>query len=326
MIILNKPENKSFVILNLTDIQLSESEWNKENSLYKILDYTITELLKRVTPDLITISGDLGWAGDDKAYENVADYLNNLNIPWSIVWGNHDNQIGADYINKIVDKYMQHPLFVYEKGDKELGNGNFVIAINQKNKPISSIFMMDTHDRLPHPNAQNDSDNLVWAKLMPNQLEWYRKQVTALHQQGCENSILITHIPIFAYRTVADAAYKSTVERKNITWELSLSGDVWNKGYENSVGVQHEGIACYVEDENMFSLIKELDHTKCIVCGHDHKNNFIIQHQGVDFAYATKTGGGCYWESAINGGTVIEIDNTGNHTIRQELVNVSHLL
>ena len=60
---LKKQVGKDFVILNLADVQLGNDEWNPEHKNRKIATYTIDTLIKRVKPDLITLSGDQGWAG-----------------------------------------------------------------------------------------------------------------------------------------------------------------------------------------------------------------------------------------------------------------------
>jgi len=36
--------------------------------------------------------------------------------------------------------------------------------------------------------------------------------------------------------------------------------------------------------------MKELQSTACMLFGHDHKNNFFYQYQGIYFVYGLKTG------------------------------------
>ena len=78
MKIFNKQRGKDFKILNLTDTQLSNEEWAEGHKHRAILEYTLTELVKRVEPDLITVSGDLSWAGHDHAYEMLADFIDSF--------------------------------------------------------------------------------------------------------------------------------------------------------------------------------------------------------------------------------------------------------
>ena len=143
MKILQKSRDRDFVVLNLTDPQLNDEEWNPDHKNRKILEYTITELIRRVKPDLITISGDLAWAGCDYSYDMLADFLDSFGIPWAPVWGNHDNQNGAEYINGVAERYMRCSYCLYEKGNPLLGNGNYIISIEEDGKPIEAVFMLD---------------------------------------------------------------------------------------------------------------------------------------------------------------------------------------
>ena len=131
MKILKKNPDKDFVILNLTDPQLGDPEWEDGHQNRKILEYTVEQLVERIKPDLITVSGDLAWAGYVRAYEMFAELLEKFQIPWTMVWGNHDNQNGAECIERIVEKYVQCPHCIYERGDSALGNGNYVIGVEE---------------------------------------------------------------------------------------------------------------------------------------------------------------------------------------------------
>ena len=136
MITLQKTPGKDFKILNLTDPQLSNGEWAEGHQNRDILIHTLTELVKTVDPDLITITGDLSWAGNHDAYDALADLLDTFGKPWAPVWGNHDNQGGAETVDMVATRYLTHPLCVYEKGDPSLGNGNYVVAIEENGKVV----------------------------------------------------------------------------------------------------------------------------------------------------------------------------------------------
>jgi hypothetical protein len=52
-------------------------------------------------------------------------------------------------------------------------------------------------------------------------------------------------------------------------------------------------------------------------------NNWIIPYRGIRLIYALKTGAGCYWEPALNGGTVLKIDGNGVADVYHEYVDPS---
>ena len=80
MFTLKKTPGRDFLILNLTDPQLGNEEWAEGHKNRRILEKTIREVIERVKPDLITISGDLSWAGHHHAYDMLADYLDTFGI------------------------------------------------------------------------------------------------------------------------------------------------------------------------------------------------------------------------------------------------------
>ena len=320
-----KVPEKDFKILNLTDTQLSNEEWADGHKHRAILEYTVKELVERVRPDLITISGDLSWAGHDHAYDMLAQFIDGFGIPWAPVWGNHDNQKGAEYIDSVATRYMAYPNCIYEKGDPTLGNGNYVISIEENGAPVEAVLMLDTHDRDPYTTADGET-KLEWAKLYPAQAEWIKSELDTFKARGCKDATLVMHIPIHAYRLASKAAYKDGIDLKSITPEMAESAECWNEGYTDSIGVQYEGIGSYPEDDGMLAAFKDIGIIKHLVAGHEHVNNFMINYEGIKMIYALKIGAGCYWNPILNGGTVITINENGVKSVEHEYVKVEHLL
>lgn len=325
MIKLINDSKRDFCLLNLTDPQLKIEEWDEDNQTGKIFRKTVETLIERVAPDLITLSGDLSYADDFASYKNFADYFDSFQIPWTCCFGNHDNQDGDEPVQKIIDEYMKHEFFVFEKCDSLLGNSNCVIMIEQNGTNAEGIILMDTHDRVPY-KENSCGIYQAWGKLTPEQLDWYEERVSELKEMGCNDTTLITHIPINAYLLAAEAAFKNPNPDKSVTLKDSYGLDVWNAGYEDSYGVLHEPISAYPEDEGAFDLICKLGSTKNIICGHNHVNNWVVKYNGVRFIFGTKTGSGSYWEPEINGGTVLTINESGVVSVNHEYVDISELL
>lgn len=318
MITFTKKAGKDFVILNLTDPQLASREW--ATPVGELLKRTVKELICRSKPDLITVSGDMSYGGEFEAYGHFRDMMDGFGIPWAVVFGNHDNQAGQDKVSTAVDIMAKSPLFTFERGDEEMGIGNYMISVEQDGVPVETVFMMDTHDRFPvYDKDENQSDE-GWGKLLPNQLAWYKENAEAQKKRGNRDSTLITHIPIYAYRDAFCTAFSGVCDDKEIDLNDSANPKYWNEGYRDSYGIKREGIGSYPEDEGMFDVIKEVGTTKTIITGHDHINNYVIKYEGVTFVYALKTGMGCYWAEDMNGGTFITVGDDGVKEIRHEYV------
>lgn len=322
---LSKQKGKDFIVLNLTDPQLSDEEWKDGHPNRKILEYTVSELIRRCRPDLITVSGDIAWAGNEYAYDMFADFIEGFQIPWAPVWGNHDNQGGPELLEWVATGYMQRKHCLFDKGDPALGNGNYVVAIVENGALITGILLMDTHDRENYVDADG-REYEAWSKLTDSQVEWYKEQISRLKEKGCKDAVLITHIPIYAYRKASACAYKDSSNLKELTPKQASGHDCWKVGYEESIGVQHEAISSFPLEDGVFEVVKEMGLTKHVLAGHDHINNWIIRYEGVRLIFALKTGAGCYWEPILNGGTVIKVGESGVKDVYHEYVDVSHML
>ena len=308
--ILIKSKERNFRILNLTDTQLSDAEWAEGRFEGKLLRDTVTDLVKKTDPDLITISGDLAWAGHYESYRNLAELMNSFDIPWAPVFGNHDNQGGEERVLKAAQILTESEGCLLQPGKPQLGCGNYVIGIEEDGRLIHGVILMDSHDRTPYTD-ENGNTILGWGDVIPEQLVWYEEQIDKLIGMGAKESSLVLHIPLYAYREAAAAAFKKGIDLKSVEPYNGMQKDCFNEGYEDSFGVCYEGIASYPADNGFFNIITRRDHTKTVICGHDHVNSFAIKYKGVNLIYSLKTGCGCYWDKRLNGATLLEINSDG---------------
>ena len=323
MFTLKKRPGRDFQILNLSDPQLEGKDWKEDGAKRHILEGTVRTLTERVCPDLITISGDVAAPGDFDGYEYLANFLDGFGVPWSPVWGNHDNEKGPETIRQVAELCMRHPHCLYESGPEALGDGNYVIRIEEEGKAVSAVVLMDTHDRMPYVSPDGETSR-EWAKLIPEQIAWYREQILALNAEGCPSSILVVHIPINAYRAAFEEALVPGVDLSKISIEESARGVGWKPEYAAvSFGVLRERFSIYPEDEGAFDAIRELGSTKYVIAGHNHMNNAVTRRDGVTLAYGLKTGIGSYWAPGTNGGTVLTVSSDGAIRLRHEYVDLS---
>ena len=129
--------------------------------------------------------------------------------------------------------------------------------------------------------------------------------------------------PVYAYRDASVAAYRAGLNLKEMTVAQSETEDVWNPGYEKSFGVQYEDVGSYSGEDNVFAAVKAAGHTRLILAGHDHIDNWVISYEGVTLAYGLKTGSACYWRPQLSGGTVVTVSADGIAGLRHEYVDAS---
>ncbi|MBE5818055.1 MAG: hypothetical protein E7312_03265 [Clostridiales bacterium] len=318
MTILNKQPNKDFIILNLSDPQLNNEDWEDKSLNKDILINTVNTLIKRVSPDLITVTGDLAEFNCIQSLYNFTEFIDSFNIPWACVLGNHDNEFDTSVL---LDAICTKKNSLFEQGDPNMGCGNYAIAIKEAETVVTALFMMDTHDNIPGTKP-NGEPFMPWGRLIPSQIEWYSNTVNELKQKGCLDAAVFVHIPIYAYREAMKSAYNTNQKPfLSTTVEDSYGTECWNEGYEDSFGVcWNEWVDSSETDDKMLDAMLDSGITKHIVCGHDHDNNFVIKHKGVKFIYSTKTGAGHAWYPPLNGGTVLTVGKNGITNVKHEYV------
>lgn len=323
-VILQKEPGKDFKILNLADVQYSDT---LDIGKRAYTEETIRKLIEQTQPDLITMTGDQTWTAMQKqsAKELVA-FMDSFKIPWAPVFGNHDGEGNADK-NWLADQYMSSEYCLFKKGPNNIGGvGNYIINIMEGDKIIQSLIMMDSGQGRSYPEDPDQTnpvymyaDELDGGEYVLNadgtrkqaqvgtdyefisetQVQWYKWAIngaTAANGGETPESIAFFHIALPEYYY----AY--------LQWKES--------GYDASMGFgeKREQVCCPKVNTGLFAAMQELGSTKNVVVGHDHINTYSVLYEGIHLTYGLKTGDRCYRDEDLNGGTLLTISQDGVQT------------
>ncbi len=295
-ITMSKDPDKDFVVLNLTDIQLTDIDvYGRKAQKAKDM---IKELVEKTKPDLITLTGDNGWG--ILAYIQHAEYIDSFGIPWAPVMGNHDGEktfgeFWASYFYENAENCL------WKYGPKDMGYGNYIINIEENGKVIHTMFMMDTHNKVEEKDEYGHNYDHLW----DNQIEWYRWAVKGIEEtEGHKvESSAFMHIPVYEFKTVWAEYYDK--EKDCFTGPYA----------EGSFGIIHETPCPGAVNNNFMDDVIELGSTKNMFFGHEHVNNASFLYEGVRLTYALKLGEGCYFEEGLEGGTIFTVNSDGSGTV-----------
>ncbi|MBP5314220.1 MAG: metallophosphoesterase [Eggerthellaceae bacterium] len=279
--VLELPYKRDFKILQLTDIHLG----NKDNRTlhYNFIDLTIRD----ANPDLIVITGDLFTFADKYTAKEVFDFFDGHRIPWTIAWGNHDEQcyFPIDWVTDYLNNYGSYCMFKDLGDDDVFGNSNHVINLMVGNTVKEQIIMMDS-------NRYNYGEYRGYDYIKQNQIDWYERLVTETTRNNGGSpvdSLCFFHIPFPEY---ADA------------WKEAQEG----KAYAVlEYGEQNEGVSCPKINSGFFDKVLELGSTKAICVGHDHVNNWRIKYKGVYLCFGVHSTDRIYLKEDMLGGHMITI-------------------
>ena len=290
--ILELDYKSDFRILQLTDIHLSDKDDREVQ--YKFLDLLYESAKKDgKNPDLVVVTGDLfTFAGKDTA-KSLLGYLDGKNIPWTVCFGNHDEQcyFSVDWLTSTLSNYGSNCVFKDLQDDKVNGNCNFVINLKKDNKVHDQLFIMDSN-RYDFSFSQ-----LGYDCFKQDQIDWYESIVKYTKEQnGGEtvNSLMLYHIPL---------------PEINAAWENA------EKNHAVIFGEKREASCPPDHDYGFFKKIKELGSTSAMFFGHDHINDFEVDYEGVKFCYGIKSTDRIYHDNDMLGAQTITIHDDHSLTI-----------
>ncbi len=297
--VITKYDGESFTVLNLSDVHFTDYKDIFETAPKRSFPtpLKIAMLVKKVKPDLITVTGDIV-CGKSTVYsiENFTALMERFGVPWAPVFGNHDAEGNCD-LNYLADVMMSAPHCLMQKGDARMGVGNYTVAVkNRRGDIIHAFIMMDSNRYEPKEESSNpDSLRQEW-------FEWVTGGISKLSDDKAECSVFM-HIPLPEYIDAYDLNFDKAENR-------------WKDGSE-SVGHVGEEIACHMDKDGtpiqtgFFETVKSSRITKNIFCGHDHLNAFSIPYQGVRLNYVMKISKSAGRKPGYDGGLVIRFNADG---------------
>lgn len=303
----------NFKILQLTDIHIGAGFMTINKDRWA-LD-AVRTLVEHTKPDLIIVTGDMvypvpvqaGTNNNRRSTELFGTLMDSFGIPWTVTYGNHDEEWYAKYdledLNKI---YSSYKYSLFQSGPEDIyGQCNTFINIKNADGALNtSLALIDSNAYEPGLKLN------VYDKIHDDQVEWYEEQLFAIKEYYELNelmpSLAFFHIPVNEYE---DA------------WKLYREGSDQVIYHFGQAGEKNEGIYPPATRGKIFDKMVELGSTKAIFCGHDHLNDFSVTYKGIRLTYGKSIDYLAYYNIKNShwqrGGTVIEIAPDSSFTIDQ---------
>jgi 3',5'-cyclic AMP phosphodiesterase CpdA len=271
------PRRDRFRVLQVTDTHFGRpNEADAEKD--KQSAATIRALIEEHEPDLVFHTGDFINNDVLGATYGGVDVMNDLGRPWALVWGNHDypRREGGGLTLDEFHARLGGGLM----GHATIGDKKeFCYRIDVRGEtggPQASLFCFDTGGGRPHKHVSDA------------QLEWFGRQLEA-DKEGTP-IVVMQHIPTLDYHTMRQAG-----------------GTVGRKG---------EDVCFETDTGEVFRRYRDSGRVRAVLCGHDHVNDYLGDHQGVHLIYGRVSGWAGYgdWQ---RGGRLLDCDlDQGRFTTR----------
>lgn len=283
---LKSHKDGTFKITQLADLHLSTG-FGKCRDIYPSINYPekncladeltldfIDLILDIEKPDLVILSGDQLYSiecfDSETAILKILTILINRKIPYALVFGNHDTEIGSLNRLEMMNLISKLPYSLSIPGPEEVtGIGNYQLIINdyKNNKPAIEIFMLDSHSEYP-----KNLKKIGYEYFTEDQKEYVERLDSYIKEENPNTELIkmaFFHIPLFEYRNI------------NNLNENEFDGNFI------------EPVISSNTNSGMFEIFKKIN-VKMVSVGHDHCNDFCFQNDGITLCYAGGAGFGGY--------------------------------
>jgi len=267
-------KDKPFKILQLTDIHFGFGPLSKKQDAKAMAD--IRELIRLTDPDYLVLTGDSifpyiiksGTLNNIKQAHSLIDFLDDFKIPYSIIFGNHDIEMGAKGgKNEISEIFESGKYSVFSKGDPTLnGMGNYMVKLASKDQTVySTLVFLDS-------NMYRDG----WFYsgfdcIREDQTKWCMASLSKIKSQHSNMTALaFFHMPLPEFK---EAYAQMKLGNKEIVYNFGSIGE----------SDDYFGISKYQPD--FFESALENKIIKGMFCGHDHYNTLSLTYKGIMMTY-----------------------------------------
>lgn len=278
--------NGEFKILILSDLQDTNTP---QRETIDLMNAAINE----TNPDFIVLNGDntAGWwkgVNKEETETAIANIANRINIPFAIVFGNHDHEgLANDENGMTEEEAKEFILSCYQKnsncmaieGEEMTGVGNYNLLIKDSRgeKDIFNLWFMDSNPYTPEEEGGG------YGYVYEDQTEWYKKtsnELKAANGGEVIPALLFQHIIVPEAYEMFNVADKGTSGAVRGHGSHSDNYYVANDEYIYQ-GNLNEGPCPPDVNHGQFDSWLEQGDILGAFFGHDHVNDFAGTYKGI---------------------------------------------
>ncbi len=293
-------ENGKFKILCLADVQ---DDYPMEPDVLQF----INEALDFASPDLVVFVGDNVVGEDFRAIGEMVAPLVDRDIPFTFVFGNHDDEGGMAKEDQLAE-YQKFPGCLAYDADPDLtgcATHNVPILSSDGSKVAFNVWCFDSGGSYRDENGKW----LGYDWVREDQIEWYnttRDAMTA--ENGGEVVPALAFQHIIPQEPVEMIFFEGAIALGEATINFS-DGSVYTPIPDIT---KYDGLifekSCpsYGNDGQWDAMLAGGD-VLGLVVGHDHQNNFVAHCNGMDLIQTPGVTYNSYYSNMFQGARVIEL-------------------
>lgn len=271
--------DKKFKIVQFTDLHV---KWQDPRS--DVAFERIKQVLHDEKPDFVILTGDIIYSAP--ALDNMLNVLKTVadhKIPFSIVFGNHDDEQGAskEELLRVAESFPNSLTTDEVPGISGVGNYALAVRSSDGKKDAAVLYCIDSNTYSTIPGVKG------YDYIKRDQIDWYdRKSAGFTKDNGGKP------LPSLAFFHIALPEYNQAASDENA----------------QMYGIRREKACAPALNSGLFTAMKENGDVMGVFVGHDHDDDYAVCWHDILLAYGRFTGGPTEYNHLPNGARVIEMD------------------
>lgn len=297
-------DDGKFTIMVLADVQ---DDYPIETATLSF----IKESLDYVQPDLVVFDGDNIVTSDTRAYGQLLAPLAERNVPFTFVFGNHDDESSDLNKEEMLAEYQKYAGCLAYDADPSLhgcATHNLPVLSSDGSKVAFNLWMFDSGDYVF--NSAGESTGYDWVRQ--DQIDWYNAVREELAE---ENGGELVPSMAFQHIIPEEPTKKVFTEFPFPLGDLTINFDDGTQvlkipNIHEFDGFIFEGSCPGAGNDGQWQAMVDGGDVLGLVVGHDHVNNFVADVDGIDIIQTPGVTYHSYYNDFFQGARIIEIDES----------------
>lgn len=307
-------EDGKFTIMMFADIQDDE---NVEETTLQLMN----EALDKYQPDLVVYMGDntvaKGYDAQHQAIEAITKPCVDRNVPYAIVFGNHDQEQGVDK-EDLLAMYQEFGCLTYDAAPEIYGVGtcNLPILSSDGTRTAFNLWLTDSGSRNEDKNVGG------YDYVHKDQVEWYKAKAEELKEANGGEYVPSMNFQHIVVPEVYEAMYPKFLFTVGETYTIKGTTYIPVPGFSLHTGFILEPPCPPYVTEGQFDAWVETGDVIASFFGHDHINSYTVGYKGIDLTCVPTVGCNSYSNELNRGVGLLTLDENNPENYEYQLINM----
>lgn len=277
----------------------------------------INEALDAEQPDVVVFLGDNVCKDSEniESYHELLDPLVERGIPFTFVYGNHDDESAPNLTKEdILEIYQQFLGCLAYDADPDLhgcATHNLPILSSDGSKVAFNMWMFDSGDYVNDENGNHKVNGITYYDCVrKDQIEWYQNVSKQLEEEngGLVPSLVFQHI---ITQEAMQNIFFDTPVKGNTNLTYNFTNGKYSSIFPNVAnidGIMMERPCPSFDNDGEWDALVERGDVMAVFTGHDHVNNFTTTVDGIDAVAVAGATYNSYGKDYLRGAKIITLD------------------